>query len=261
MYFHPPQPRSDSAVAIGGTRKPILPHMKVRKERTEIVFHHDRSFITKLPQFTEVDTNVQTVFDNYRGTSFLSRDVPSRDERFTRLQRILTPSNRVRGEEYPTENVMSRAKPKRKHFYAADSPAMSDTGVNYAEARVMIASRGQSRGQSRDNSRSAPGLDYLTEKKSAGATRPAEILHSFKNKDIKELSNTLRRESHIDATAWGVTPRGENKDTPRGGNNKDTPRGSGGGKDTQRTDDGVFVTRKPSFHVPSLGLNIDLKHK
>ncbi|XP_059165402.1 uncharacterized protein LOC131947982 [Physella acuta] len=66
-------------------RQPILPMLKIRKERTDIVLHRNKTFITHLPTFVTVDRQIEAVFDLYRGKTYLDRDFPSHDVRFRRL--------------------------------------------------------------------------------------------------------------------------------------------------------------------------------
>ncbi|KAH9504424.1 hypothetical protein Btru_063568 [Bulinus truncatus] len=70
-------------------RQPVLPMLKLRKERTEIVSHHQKTFLTRMPSYVEVDYRVQNQFDDYRGKAFLSRGYPCQDERFVRLHTLL----------------------------------------------------------------------------------------------------------------------------------------------------------------------------
>ncbi|KAK0048621.1 hypothetical protein Bpfe_021901 [Biomphalaria pfeifferi] len=75
-------------------RKPVLPMLKMRKERTEIVSHHEKTFLTRLPSYVEIDYKVQNKFDSYRGKDFLNHGYPCKDERFVRLHTLLQPRPR-----------------------------------------------------------------------------------------------------------------------------------------------------------------------
>ncbi|CAL1530790.1 unnamed protein product [Lymnaea stagnalis] len=70
-------------------RQPILPMMKIHKERTEIVLHRNRTFLTRLPSSVEIDLDAQQLFDAYRGASFLVRGLPCKDDRFLGLHTLL----------------------------------------------------------------------------------------------------------------------------------------------------------------------------
>ena len=180
-----PQPRNESASLV---RKPILPQMVIRRERTEIVSHKARAFITRLPSSVEVDLSVQSVFDAYRGTNYLSRDLPNRDDRFAQLTRILSPSAQTRSRELPPRENLTSQPINKKNGQQQESPV-----GKCGEARVLVASRGASRGGRGGGC--AGGVEFVT--RSESRCRPAEILHSCKTEDVKELAKSLVRESHI----------------------------------------------------------------
>ncbi|RUS71357.1 hypothetical protein EGW08_020876 [Elysia chlorotica] len=232
--------------------------MKFRKERTEIVLHEDRSFITKLPAYVEVNEAIQTVFDAYRGKAYLSRDLPSRDERFRRLETMLQPPSRadLTTPATSTENFTCKSRKKLGLHADLDAapgiPAVQPQG----ESRVMVASRGRSR----DNDR---GVDYMTDCRKSAANsslRRAEILHSFKTQDLNELAKSLTRESHIDlsdvrqdhVTAGGQQRRPSNIPSACGRNRPKHHVPSLGLNS-------ACGRNRPKHHVPSLGLKFELK--
>ena len=211
--------------------------MKFRKERTEIVFHEDRSFITKLPAYVEVNEAIQTVFDAYRGKSYLSRDLPSRDERFRRLETMLQPPSRADLNTPTTSSENFTCKSRKKRSLSGD-PDVSPN-AQYAESRVMIASRGRSR----DADRAAqPAIDYITDCRKSAANsslRRAEILHSFKTQDLNELAKSLTRESHIDLS--------------------DVRQGQVNAQRRASNIPSACARSRPQHHVPSLGLKFEAK--
>ena len=214
--------------------------MKFRKERTEIVFHEDRSFITKLPAYVEVNEAIQTVFDAYRGKAYLSRDLPSRDERFRRLETMLQPPSRADLTTPTTSTENFTCKSRKKHGLPGDLESSLPVAQQYAESRVMIASRGKSR----DHERAPLGVDYITDCRKSAANsslRRAEILHSFKTQDLNELAKSLTRESHIEVSDL------------RQGHVTTAPQ-----RRPSKISSATGKTR-PKHHVPSLGLKFEVK--
>ncbi|KAL8579367.1 hypothetical protein ACOMHN_026732 [Nucella lapillus] len=210
--------RAESAADTG--RKPLLPMMKIRRERTEIVSHQDKVFVTKLPSVVEVDQHKLNVHNAYRGKSLLDRGVPSRDDRFRRLHTTLSPAILTEEDQYPSENMTTKS---RFSKYVSTSPAGSDPlPPTRAEARVMVASQGKSQAQGLGDLSvsSAPGgqrthaIDFITERKKGGGK---DIVDLFRSKDIKSLARSLTTDAAGMRVGMGVRAGG-------GGRGDDTDR-------------------------------------
>ncbi|KAK7113432.1 uncharacterized protein [Littorina saxatilis] len=181
-------------------RKPLLPMMKIRRERTEIVSHHDKVFVTKLPAVVEVDADKLHEHNTYRGKDLMDRGMPSRDERFRRLHTTLSPAILKGDDEYPAGNLTARS---RLSKYLNPSPAASEPLPFRLESRVMVASRGKPNATDLDlGVSSAPGrqrthdIDFIAERK----TRGKDIIELFKSTDLKSLARSLT----TDAAGMGM---------------------------------------------------------
>ncbi|PVD38096.1 hypothetical protein C0Q70_00707 [Pomacea canaliculata] len=120
-------------------RKPLLPMMKIKRERTEIISHHDRVFVTKLPSVVEVDQRLLTIHNEYCGQTLLSQGQPFRDDRFRRLHTVLSPAMLKDG-DYPIENVFCKSRAlKYKHLMSTDD--VTQPLSSKSEVKVMVASR------------------------------------------------------------------------------------------------------------------------
>ena len=72
----------------------------MRRERTEIISHHDKVFVTKLPSVVEYDQEKLDVHNAYCGKALLDQGGPSRDDRFQRLHTTLSTARLNEGDEY-----------------------------------------------------------------------------------------------------------------------------------------------------------------
>ncbi|XP_064643512.1 uncharacterized protein LOC135497626 [Lineus longissimus] len=89
MYRKPRYPITESD-DINEAKPPdlnefLLPIMEITPEKTEIVTHREKTFITKLPPVVKVDELKLKRFNTYCGTGFLERSLPGTSERFRRL--------------------------------------------------------------------------------------------------------------------------------------------------------------------------------
>jgi hypothetical protein len=65
-------------------------NVQVIRERTEILSHHDKVYITRLPAVVEVDQHKAQIHDAYCGKALLMQGLPALDERFQRLHTTLS---------------------------------------------------------------------------------------------------------------------------------------------------------------------------
>jgi hypothetical protein len=68
----------------------LLPITEITPERTEIVTHREKTFITKLPAVVKVNELKLKRFNTYCGSNFLERNLSHKAERFQSLTRSLS---------------------------------------------------------------------------------------------------------------------------------------------------------------------------
>lgn len=220
----------------------------MRRERTEIVSHHDKVFVTKLPSVVEVDQKMLDVHNSYCGKALLDRGVPTRDIRFRRLHTTLSPALLKDENQYPSENLTAKS---RLSKYLSTSPAGSEPLPFRPEARVLVASRGKPNAQGLDLSvSSAPGcqrtrdIDYVTERKTAGGQN---IIELFKSKDLKSLARSLTTDASGMGVGAGVGPG------PGAGKGADTDRSMTSTMTTKPRHQNVFVPVVDVFYKVKMG--------
>lgn len=71
----------------------LLPKVQVRRERTEITNHRDKTFITKFPEMVVVDERKLERYNTFCGMDMQKKHAPSKDERFKKIISVLHPLN------------------------------------------------------------------------------------------------------------------------------------------------------------------------
>ncbi len=89
VYNSPQYPDKDEKDKV--RKGPLLPYMTIRREKTEILTHRDRTVMMKLPTVIEVDDRKLKRYNTYCGTNFITPGVPVGDERFAKLAETLSP--------------------------------------------------------------------------------------------------------------------------------------------------------------------------
>ena len=69
----------------------MLPYMTLRRERTEILQHRSRTFMTKLPAVIEVHDAKLRRYNTFCGTAQSVLGAPLKDNRFSGLHELLSP--------------------------------------------------------------------------------------------------------------------------------------------------------------------------
>ncbi|XP_041363906.1 uncharacterized protein LOC121379382 [Gigantopelta aegis] len=175
--------------------KPVLPMLRIRRERTEIVSFQDKAFLLKLPAVAEIDYKKLERHNTYCGKTMLSRGVPKKDERFESLNAQLQAAKLKKWDQYPIENIFVKS---RLSKYSSWKPSVSESPFA-AQVKVVVASRPRSVKSVRsgdDESCVKLNFEYVTESRSA--TR--DVLSSIKAKHIKKFAKHLKDKGKEDPT-------------------------------------------------------------
>ncbi len=81
----------------------LLPHMELRRERTEILAHNNKTFMTRLPTIIQIDPEKYEEYSKYCGTEYTKLGAPVSDDRFNQLKEYLAPPGGYVVEEPPPE--------------------------------------------------------------------------------------------------------------------------------------------------------------
>jgi len=69
---------------------PLKRVMGIRREKTEIISHHEKIAVTKLPSEVRLSTATLRKYDRYRGTKYMSRNLLATDKRFVQCEDLLS---------------------------------------------------------------------------------------------------------------------------------------------------------------------------
>lgn len=89
VMYHAPDYSFRSSTSMKKDRLPKMP-FSIRREKTEIVTHRERTFMTRLPEVMVVDQDALKEYNKYRGKSHLKPGGPTRDGRFQKLATSLS---------------------------------------------------------------------------------------------------------------------------------------------------------------------------
>ena len=81
----------------------LLPHMELRRERTEILDHKNKTYMTRLPTIIQIDPEKYEEYSKYCGTEYTKLGAPVSDDRFNQLKEYLAPPGGYVVEEPPPE--------------------------------------------------------------------------------------------------------------------------------------------------------------
>ncbi|XP_050394537.1 uncharacterized protein LOC126812280 [Patella vulgata] len=118
-------------------RKPVLPMLSFKREKTEIVTRGDKTFLAKLPEVVEVDYKKLEHYNSYTGK--VINKTWSADPRFLSLASNLQPLVLRKRDECPIGKVMSKSKASR---ISERSPNFSvNRQPAHVHKQVAVASR------------------------------------------------------------------------------------------------------------------------
>ena len=103
----------------------LLPYMKVRRERTEILKHRERTFMTRLPTVIEIDNKKLERYNTFCGTEMGAWGAPLADDRFKKLTEKLSP----RVSSAQVRLAMKRTRRRPRLFYDSDADTFSCTST------------------------------------------------------------------------------------------------------------------------------------
>lgn len=89
VMYHAPEYSFSGSTASKKDKLPKMP-FSIRREKTEIVTHRERTFMTRLPEVMVVDQDALKVYNKYRGKAHLKPGGPTRDGRFQKLATSLS---------------------------------------------------------------------------------------------------------------------------------------------------------------------------
>ncbi|KAK6170281.1 hypothetical protein SNE40_018708 [Patella caerulea] len=124
-------------------RKPVLPMLSFKREKTEIVTRGDKTFLAKLPEVVEVDRKKLEHYNSYTGK--VINKTWSADPRFLSLASNLQPVVLRKRDGYPIGRVMSKSNASRilersPHFSVNRQPTLVYKQVDVASRRSSHAS-------------------------------------------------------------------------------------------------------------------------
>ena len=164
--------------------KPVLPMLRIRRERTEIVSVQDKAFLLKLPAVAEIDYKKLERHNTYCGKSMLARGVPRKDERFESLNSQLQAAKLKKWDQYPIENIFVKS---RLSKYSSWKPTITDQPFA-TQLKVVVASRPRSVRSGDEEPCLKLNFEYVTENR----TTTRDVLASSKTKIIKSFAKHLK---------------------------------------------------------------------
>ena len=185
----------------------LLPFMNLRRERTEIIHHHDNIFLTRLPTVVEVDSFKLKRYNTFCAPEKLRMGEPLRDKRFRNMLKSLSTKKtkkNTKGSEESGVNVTRSAPVVTDQRSAASSadyqpPARIKTPL---ESRVIIPVRlsvfkndGRTHGErlkSLQLDASGNGVNIGTRSVKSGDTK-SQRCHLM-NGELKREATMLKRE-------------------------------------------------------------------
>lgn len=175
------------------TNGKLPPLMEVKREKTEIIFHKDKTFITRVPMSFALNKETFKHHVKYCGQKYLTKGKAAQDDRFQKLNSSLNPTfgdqsipkdMRRRGSASSTvsSRVSSRAK-KRKQSTKIVIPfkQMSATSGRGSERSIHCKSVTKVERSKSD----------LAQTRETSAINRKDIISEFKSGDIRSLSKKL----------------------------------------------------------------------
>lgn len=200
MYHAPEYSFRSQSVRENKESFPKMP-FSIRREKTEIVTHRERTFMTRLPEVLVVDQDALKEYNKYRGKTHLKPGNPSKDDRFQRLQTSLSKPLIKDVDNLPNENSKSKS---RLSKYSNDSrddhtDHSLDTTGNESSHELRgdwMLTRAQTDMIVQKNRRNKEEEDTVSVHVQ-NKNKSDDILDSFRTKDVRDLAKSLSKDKTV----------------------------------------------------------------
>lgn len=186
------------------TKFPKMPY-NIRREQTEIVTYHDKTYMTKLPEMVEVDQDALQHYDMYRGKKYLSAGASKTDDRFKHLTQTLKPAHLKDLDKYPLENATSKSRLSKYSSSSRVSSRESDDDNVFSRHMASkprpswMLTRPETcsdvvEGTFTQGTKPRREITVSFEDQPKKAKRSEEILESFRTMDVKKLAKSILKD-------------------------------------------------------------------
>ncbi|CAG2242479.1 uncharacterized protein LOC143046417 [Mytilus galloprovincialis] len=194
VMYKAPEYNFRSQSVRGKENLPKMP-FSIRREKTEIVTHRERTFMTRLPEVMVVDQDALKEYNKYRGKLHLKPGAPTKDDRFQKLHSTLSQPLIKDSDDLPNENSKSKSRLSKYSYESHDDQtdkSLDMTGQEADDTRPpWMMTRAQTDMILKKKQRNAEEDTFSIHQ--PNRSKSNDILESFRTKDVKQLAKSLSK--------------------------------------------------------------------